>query len=513
MEKKLFNKRALKQGSYTVIVAAIALAIVIALNLLVSQLPASILRPDTSAEKVYSIGTQTEDILKRIEEDIIITHYIDGSDNTATTSEQTNYIRGILDRYEEASSHITVKEVDLVNSNVAITENSNISVNTVAVKSEKRAKSITTDEMFMCVISGYEGEYMSRAEYDYMVYYYQMYGQTLPEATDYFFGENEITGAIDYVMQDELPVVYYLSGHSENAMGDAGFASICVDENVELKELKLQSGEKAEVPEDANALIINAPMVDITEDESTALIEYLKVGGSIILNTLYGYTEAETSTSLTIAYSEDTMPNLAAVCKYMGLKSINTLVCDTGDGRYYQSPIYLTPAITGNGITSLLDSTNYYFYAQLSHPITTDEECENTVETYDLLKTSDKAYAYSLEDPNGDKATKTTYSVGYQSILMDENDKALGELIWFGSPTTFDDSYVNGTGNAMLFREILEKTCEKAESVSLIGKEISSGKVNATVAQANMVLYVAVIAVPLIVIAFGIVIWALRRRK
>ena len=306
-----FNKKAFRAGSFSIIVSVIALAIVIALNLLVAQLPESILRPDSTPTHLMTIGDETKDILKRLEVDIEITHYVDSSDGSA--SADTGYISGILERYAEASSHITVKTVDLINSNVMDETAGENTVKITSVNSdgsERRSKSVAADEMFMCEMSGYEGQYMSRSEYQQMYSYYAAYNQTLPSATEYFFAENEITGAIDYVMQETLPIVYCLTGHGETEIGDDGFGKIATDENVELKSLALQSGESVSVPEDAKCILINIPTADISAEEADALKTYIQGGGTVMLSTFVA------------SYSAESMPNLAGLCKYMGLTAI-----------------------------------------------------------------------------------------------------------------------------------------------------------------------------------------------
>ena len=116
--EKKFNKKALKKGSFALVISAVALAIVIVLNILVAQLPESVLHPDTTKTGLMSIGSETKDILSRLDTDIVITHYVDGSKTSTTETSNTNYISGILQRYAEASSHITVKTVDIVETNV-----------------------------------------------------------------------------------------------------------------------------------------------------------------------------------------------------------------------------------------------------------------------------------------------------------------------------------------------------------------------------------------------------------
>ena len=516
--EKKFNKKALKKGSFALVISAVALAIVIVLNILVAQLPASVLHPDTTKTGLMSIGSETKDILSRLDTDIVITHYVDGSKTSTTETSNTNYISGILQRYAEASSHITVKTVDIVETNV---QDKTVSQNMITVKSlnddgsERRSKTVTADEIFMCEISGYEGQYISTSEYNQMVDYYNYLNQRLPAATNYFFAENAVTGAIDYVMQETLPVVYELSGHGETALGeDDGFGKLCKDENVELKELALQGGESVAVPEDARAVLINAPQTDISADEAEALKTYVKGGGNVILTT---YVEA---------YGEEKMPNLAGFCKFMGLRAIEEQILEDEKSHYYNYLNWILAGITGNGITSALDNTNYYFYMVMSHAITTadTEGAESSVETYSLLETSDQAFVGKFDEkgqlivdekgnPDMEGVVRSKYSLAYQSVLKDDTGASKGELIWFASPAVFDANYASGTGNSYLFNAILTKTCEKNDRISLIGKEMSQSYLTVTPVQQRTFITVCCIAIPVCTIIVGIAVWASRRRK
>ncbi|MGN1083160.1 MAG: hypothetical protein ACI4SJ_06390, partial [Candidatus Avispirillum sp.] len=276
------------------------------------------------------------------------------------------------------------------------------------------------------------------------------------------------------------------------------------------------------VPEDAKCVIINIPSADISAEEAEALKTYIQGGGTVMLSTFVA------------SYSAESMPNLAGLCKYMGLTAIEEQIITEDESHCYQYVNYLLADITGNGITSELDSTNYYYFMPLAHAITTadiptgdgDEATEEntpTVETYALLNTSDQAFVYKEDKENekgfDDTAPKSMYTLAYQSVLMSDTGEAQGELIWFASPGAFTSPeayYVSsalGTGNIALFTKVLTKTCEKSTGVSLIGKEIKSSTVTVTASQMRTFVSVACGVIPVAIIAIGIVVWALRRRK
>lgn len=174
---------------------------------------------------------------------------------------------------------------------------------------------------------GYNDIYVTSYEYDS----YSYYGYS--ETTE-FDGENALTNAIHYVTSDNLPKLYTLTGHGEAEL-DASITEMITQDNMETESLSLLSLES--MPEDACALIINAPTSDIGADEASMLIEWMENSGKIVLITDY--------------ISEGEMTNLLSVTEAMSMTARNGLVVE-GDsymhvGRY---PYYLLPDIISHEI-------------------------------------------------------------------------------------------------------------------------------------------------------------------
>lgn len=95
------SKIALQGGSYSLAVTAIVLAILVAVNVLVSVLPTSATRYDISATKLYSITSNTKAVISGLTEDVTI-YWIVQAD------QEDEVISNLLDKYESLSDHITV---------------------------------------------------------------------------------------------------------------------------------------------------------------------------------------------------------------------------------------------------------------------------------------------------------------------------------------------------------------------------------------------------------------------
>jgi len=499
----MFNKKKFMTGAYSLGIAAVAVAAVILVNCLAAMLPSYITKPDVTPEKLATVGADSKKILEKVDTDITIYRIYSDSYVNASTGQaaavDTN-VKNLLDKYKDACSRITLKEVDPAKDPTFLDKytKATLGQNSLVVESEKRSICVDINDMYRFEIVGYyDGEYLSAEEvnYAYQSIYENYYD--MPEVKQYFFGENSITGAIDYVISDKIPVIYELTGHGEQPLSGYAFGKITVQENIELRELNLASGAAGTVPEDCEAVMIYTPTADLTKAESDALISYVDAGGVIML-----YTFGE-------LVSAEKMPNLAALTSHMGLEAIPGFICDNDANHYFEeTPLYLIPTLTGEGISApVAGNTRLNFYAPFSHGIRTVEGAKD-VTCLPLVNTSKSGYIFNEETKEApDKEEMQTYSLAYQSTSAGG-----GTLYWFASPDFISDAFTD-YANGELYIEMLTKTCDKPVSVSIIGKTLSQVVVQRTEAMTFLANLLLIGVIPLIAVVAGFVAWYLRRRK
>ena len=66
------NRIALQGGSYSLVITAVVLALLIVVNILVSILPTPMTQYDISASKLYSITSNTKVVVNALQEDVTI---------------------------------------------------------------------------------------------------------------------------------------------------------------------------------------------------------------------------------------------------------------------------------------------------------------------------------------------------------------------------------------------------------------------------------------------------------
>lgn len=494
-KKQKKYRRSLKTGSYVFTVSAVLAAVLVLINLVVSALPSAYFKIDMTSGGIFSVGDTTRQVLDTLSEDIVIYQiYEDGNEDTTVTN--------FLDRYASISSHIKVTHVDpgVDPTFVSSITDEDVSSNSLIIVGPKRTTVIAYDDLYKYYIESYD-TYMSYSEYQYYQYSMSMYGQSV-SADPFFFAEQELTSAVDYVTTETLPVIYYTSKHGEKTI-DSAYTDAISDENIDYRELDLLTS--ASIPEDAEAVVIFAPSSDFSDSETELLVDYVKNGGNIVLFTGYD------------SNVNESMPNLASLCEVMGLKAEDGTLFETT--QYYQAPYIAIPTLNDSSVPArLMKSTNVYVIAPFAHGIVKSDNTENTV-TPILTSSSDAYIKKSVEGLTESTISKSDNDVGGQfyigahvSVASDSDDAVGGSFVWYSSYELLNSSFTQ-YGNSDLFISTLNSMCEKTTSISIIGKALDSGYLTMDAVESSLWRAVVTVIVPGIVLVGGFSVWYRRRHK
>ena len=478
-EKRLENKKVLRHGSYSIGVMAIVIAIVVVLNLVIQELPSSFREIDLSSEKLYTIGDQTKELLDDLDKDVDL-YYI-AQDGTESTD-----IQRLLERYKERSEHIKVEQKDpaVYPTFTQQYTSDSVSNNSIIVVCGDKSRVVNYSDMYETSIN------------------YQTYTQE----TTAFDGESQLTSAINYVISDNMPVLYTLEGHNEASMGTAMTETI-QKANIEIQSLNLLTQDR--VPEDASCLFIFAPSTDLSEEEANKIIEYLENGGKALI--ISNYTDEE-------------MPNFESVLENYGVRPVDGIVME-GDTAHYisQNPYYLLPNIESNDVTSGLSSQSRYVLMPLAQGIETLDNIRDSLDIQSILTTSDSAYSKTdLENmqtmEKEDSDIDGPFDLGV-SITEDVGDDAQTQIVYYASSSIFDDtidSYVSGTNYELLSSSLswlCQSEADNTNTISIPSKSLDTSMLTISAADVNFwsIFVTAVIPVCILLIGFGI--WMKRRKQ
>lgn len=284
--KNLFRSSESRNGSYSVGITALVIAIIVIVNLIAGQIPEKYKNLDVSSTKIYEISKTSKKLLKNMDHKVKFTVL-------ANKEEADERIVTFLSKYSALSSKISVEWIDPVLHPSALTEN-DASENSIVVSCQDTGKKKVVSFSDIIVT-------------DMSSYYY-----TGSASETKFDGEGQLSSAVNYVTSDVVRKIYQTSGHGETTLSST--IQDLMDKNNYTLE-GLNTVMNPEIPDDCELLLMYAPTSDLTADEKNSVESYLKDGGKMML--LLGDTN---STEL---------PNLASIMKTYGMESQMVLLLNT----------------------------------------------------------------------------------------------------------------------------------------------------------------------------------------
>ncbi|MGN0382746.1 MAG: Gldg family protein [Eubacterium sp.] len=475
------SKRTIKVGVFSSAYIIIAIVITVAVNLIVTTLPDQYTTFDVSYEQLYTLSDETKNTIKSLDEDVTI--YVLSSEENENV-----IVKNMLDNYEALSDRISVEYVNPTvkpNFYLQYTETEPAQGSIIVVCQDKSTV-IDYDNLF----------YVSTSSENY---YYYMYGYySIEDVASGFDGEGQITSSINYVVSDDTAVVYQITGHDEMSLPD-GFKSALKKQNMTLEDLNLNDYET--VPEDAECVFLLGPVSDLSDDDTSKVMNYLDNGGKMII----------ASNEYYASQTADDLSNFESILSSYGVKQVNGLVGDEDNySLSYQSYYYLYPEI---GSTSYTDGLSNYVFAPLVQAFTYEETDGVNVTT--MLTTSENAFVADIY--SGDILDDGTFDLAYyitKDVASEDEDSVTTEIALFGTPYIFDDtadSEVSGT-NVKLFTNIITDfvNTELTTTVDVKYYEISNLVIDS--AAGIEISIIVAIVIPILVLLAGIIVWIVRRR-
>lgn len=471
--KGSFNSKKLRYGGYSAVVSFILIAILIVVNLVVSELNLTF---DLTPNSMFSISDTTETLLENNEDPITIyALYEAGSDDETIIS--------ILKDYEKASNLIAVQTIDPV-----------LNPNFVEQYKTSPDETIQTGSL---IIVNENAPTRFRVVSPYDMYTYNQYTQQ--QTLD---AEQGITSALDYVIKEELPMAYMVGGHNESPLSYS-LADQMNSQNYESKEVNLLTDE-IEAAED-NILVVNSPKLDFTEDETVKVMEYMEAGGRAIFF---------------VDFNTPDIPNFNSILKRYGL-AIDTGVIVEGDKSHmmgYYANILL-PNFESHDITDTLAANDLNVVVPQASGIRELDQKKSQTEVVPLLTTTKDAYlkmdptSQTVEMEEGDIPGPFNVAVAvtednYNDI---ENTTLTSKLVVISTSAVMEDSLIASTGNLDFLMNGINWLSDQEDSISILPKDLMPESLVVDQTQALLFAGFFIILLPLIVIVYGISVW-LRRR-
>ena len=462
------NRIAFRGGSYSLIMTAVVLAILIVVNVFVSALPAALTKYDISSTNLYSITSNTKVVVNALEQDVTIYWVVQ-------SGKEDDVIENLLSKYDSLSDHIEIvkKNPDVFPTFARQHTDETVQNNSLIVECGERSRFISYNDIYLQEADIYSYSYNTS-----------------------FDGEGAITSAIDYVVNEEQPQLYVLEGHGESELPST-FSEQIEKENIEVNTFSMLTADT--IPEEADCVMIYAPTSDISKKEKDLLADYVTDGGKLLV--MAGPTE------------EVILENLYGLLSDYGVETKEGIVVEADREHYaFQLPYVLLPDMNSNKITDSLMEENYYPIMPISQGLIVQGISDKGTVT-ELLTTSDSAFSkldgynistYAKEE--GDISGPFAVAVSIES----SND---GKLVWFASSSFLNDMYnaYSSGANADMGMNALASLIGESEAMEIRSKSLNYNYLTISDSTSSLLKVTMIGIFPLLYLGIGI--YVIFRRK
>lgn len=495
IQKRRWNvsKKTIGTGIFSTGFIAIVVALVVFVNLIAGTLTtketwASI---DMTSQKQFSISKTTTDMLKKVDSDINV--YV-----MSSKGDMDDTVKKTLERYTSASKHIKVEYKDTTvypNFYKDFTDTAPSAKSLIVYNSKnKKSKVIDYNNIYVTDSNSYYSSQSSASQYDC---------------------EGQLDSAISYVRTNKTATIYEVDGHNEvgldsNTFGtDNNLKEIIEKYNCEVETVKLL-GLKEISTKDCAALLILGPQKDYTKDEAKMVIDYLNNGGKVIIGL-----------ENMISFDVD-KPNFNSILKEFNIQ-VNKGIVAENDSSYY-SPQYGAYYAFSEGKEGFANSLTSYIFTPYTSGIKQINKKNSDVTYMALASTSDKAVlkknptsikTYEKEKGDEEGSFDTIVYATKNITAKDSSETKTADLLVFGSVYSLADSideYVQGSNTQIVNNALKEFIDTDVETVSVPAKSLQSTQLTVTESGTRVFGVLISIVLPVIVLAWGIVVW-IRRRK
>ena len=464
------NKIAMHGGSYSLIITAVVLAILVLVNVFVSILPKSLTKLDISSSRLYSITSNTKTVVNNLKDDVTIYWVVQ-------SGEEDEIIDNLLGKYESLSEHIEVvkKNPDIYPTFTEKYSEEPVQNNSIIVECGDKNRFIGPQDIYI-------------QETDMATYSYN----------SSFDGEGAITSAIDYVVSDNSPNVYTLEGHGELAL-PSKFKDQIEKANMELHTLSLLNTDT--IPDDADIVLIYAPQNDISDVEANILKEYVNNGGKMFVSAG--------------PVVDETLDNLYSILESYGIETTDGIIVEADRSNFaFKQPHAIMAKMEPSNITQSLIDENYYPIMPISNGVTITDEANISL-VHPILSSSPSSYS-KIDGYNLETYEKEDGDIdGPFTLALEINTSNKGKIIWFNSAFFLDDMYnsYSSGANVNLAMNSMYQMIGQNDAMTIRSKSLNYDYLTISESQGAVLKVLMIGVFPAVYLGIGITIAVKRRRK
>lgn len=482
----LLGRSKMRYGTFTAILIAAVLVAVILINVAVGAIETNwALSLDLTATKVTDFSDATYEVLDNVDEEVhVYTIFRDSTSNSTRIQ-----LEEIVNKYHALNKNVKVENINPETNPTLVTKyagTSNVSEGSLIVTNadESRVKFVSYSDLY----STYTSYFTNTTQ-------------------QVFVAENRLTSALMYVTSENTPRVFFLSGHGE--LDSASYLTVMTDqlknENYDVAALDMTTSDVELVPGDT--LVVIDPQRDLTDEQYETLRAWMDQGGRLLFS---------------LSYDVDTTPlqNFKKLLAYYGLAYEDGLVIEdeSASSNWTSATYMLVPNLdTEHEVTAELATANKYLCMPNCRPIAAVEMPESGYTYSNILTSSSKATVQNGDEISlpGTKILAQTASKTYydEETSSYDSNKDIRIALLSNYYTMADTSLLNYSYNMDFTMSLMSWLVNRDVSVSVYSKTIADTTLRiADSATAWTLAAVVVIAIPLIFLVAGIVVWVKRRR-
>jgi ABC-2 type transport system permease protein len=473
--------RKVRFGGYATLLIVAALAVVIAVNVLVDQIPG---RLDLTQNKIFSLSPETYKVLDGLNADITIT-------TIGKPGAEDQTIHQVLLKYAARNRHVKLQTID-PELKPGWTKQydptgQGLGQGTLIVATPAKYKNIGVYDMYNYDTSNYDPSNPN----------------SQPQLTSLSV-EQRVTSALMFVTAEKNTTLGVLEGHGEQTLSGLSLTTSISNENYAESQVSFVSD--AAVPAGTDVLLILAPKTDLTAADADKVRAYLAGGGKAMV-------------LLDVLTKENQLPNLAGVLQTYGVEIRNIVVIEGDQTRVAaQNPFYVMPNLEYHDILSPLRANNYPVVLPGAQVVQTLDLKKKTLKIEPLLTSSATSWGRPDITKNQNPARASGDLKGPFNLAVAITDPApdpskddtrlvVAGNVGFLSPSI--SSVV--AGNSEFFMNSVGWLKGSKVNITIRAKSLQTLRLTLNNLAALILSGVVVILMPLLVLGGGFFVWARRR--
>jgi ABC-type uncharacterized transport system involved in gliding motility auxiliary subunit len=458
------GQRSTQYGANAVIYSVIFVAILIAVNYISNGHHR---RLDMSAERVYSLSSQSVNVVKNLQKPLKMYGFFAGGDNPTA--------RELFEEYAYASPKVTFQMVD-PDRNPELAERYKVSA-------------LGTTHL---QYGGDDGG-----------------GTNVNEMT-----EEAITNAIIRVSKATKKTVCFLDGHGEgdpdDATGQNGYGTLKTGlegEGFQIRKLVLAT--QASVPDDCTIVAIAGPVKPLDPHEIDALGKYLDNGGRALITFRAPRPNNEVDES-----------GLTKLVGQWGVDAGNDIVVDQVTRLFAAPALGVSPLVQNYGTHPITKDFKERTIFPMARSVTPAAKPKEGATVTPLAMTGDPSWAetdidgiFKRQEAKLDAADKRG-PIDVADAIQTQSKEGAGKetrIVVLGSTDAGNNQFIGQLFNRDLFVNSADWLSGEENQISIRPRQLRSSRFRLTADQFTIVFILSVLLLPELLLIAGIVVWWERR--